>query len=250
MRTTAGISVLAMRRLLRSLTGTRGQALPMAMGALALGALLVTPLLTGASTNSTATSLVGKRAIERYSMDAGIEWSGWRLLSNPRLTTVTSYTAAPLQPEPATVNGQAFPVTEIRYVAGSGAVEAQSPAWQGGGGDKCYPVSASDAGTLSARVTVNAGQVWVALLASGAACARPGGLAALSGGSPYAADLTLAAAGDYQVLVGVDSASSGTLAMSVPAATYEVQSSVGPRSSVARLVAGYSGLRVVSWQLN
>jgi hypothetical protein len=220
------------------------------MGALAIGALLVTPLLTGASTDSTATGIVGARALDRYSADAGIEWSGWRLLSNPRLTTATSYTAAPLQPFPATVNGQAFPATQIRFVSGAGAVEARSPAWQGGGGDKCYAVSASDAGTLSIRATVNSGQVWAALLASGAPCVRPGGLAPLSGASPYGADFTLAAAGDYQVLIGVDTATSGTLSMSVPAATYDVQSTVGARSSVARLVAGYSGVRVVSWQLN
>jgi hypothetical protein len=220
------------------------------MGALALGALLVTPLLTGASTNSKATNIVGQRALERYSMDAGIEWSGWRLLSNPRLTTATSYTAAPLQPFPATVNSQAFPATQIRYVAGANAVEVKSPAWQGGGGDKCYAVSASDAGTLSVRITVDSGQVWAALLPSAAPCTRPGGLTALSGSSPYRADFALSAAGDYQVLIGVSTATTGTLTMSVPAATYDVQSALGARTSVARFVAGYSGVRVVSWQLN
>lgn len=242
--------MMRLHRLLHSRKGSRGQALPIAMAALAIGAILVTPLLTGASTNSTATGLVGNRALERYSMDAGIEWSGWRLLSNPRLTAATSWTATPLQPFPTTVNGQAFPATQIRFVPGAGAVEATNPAWQGGGGDRCYAVSASDAGTLSIRVTVNAGQVWAALLAAGAPCTRPGGLQPLSGPSPYGADFTLAAPGDYQVLIGVDTASSGTLSMSVPAATYDVQSTIGARSAVARLVAGYSGVRVVSWQLN
>ena len=222
----------------------------MAMGALALGALLVTPLLTGASTNSKATGLIGQRAIERYSMDAGVEWSGWRLLSNPRLTAATSYTAVPLQPFPATVNGQAFPATQIRFIAGAGAVEATSPPWQAGGGDKCYAVSASDMGTLSVRVTVDSGQVWAALLAAGAPCVRPGGLQPLSGASPYGADFALAAAGTYQLLIGVDTATSGTVDLSVPAATYEVRSDSGSRSVIARLVAGYSGVRVSSWQLN
>ncbi len=242
--------MIHVRRWVHSLMGSRGQALPMAMGALALGALLVTPLLTGASTNSKATGLVGKRAVERYSMDAGVEWSGWRLLSNPRLTTATSYTTVPLQPFPATVNGQAFPATEIRFVASAGTVEAMNPAWQAGGGDKCYAVSVSDVGTLSVRVTVNSGQVWAALLAGGAPCTRPVGLQALSGASPYGADFGIAAEGDYQLLIGVDTATTGTVAMSVPAATYEVQSTVGARNVVARLVAGYSGVRVVSWQLN
>jgi hypothetical protein len=221
-----------------------------AVAALALGALLVTPLLSGASTGSKYTNSVGARAKERYSMDAGVEWSGWLLLSNPLLTADTNFGAAPLQPLPATVNGAPFLVTEIRFVAGAGAVEAQNPAWQAGGGDKCYTFSASDAGTLSARITVDAGQVWAAMLPAGAPCARPIGLQPLAGASPYGADFALASAGSYQLLIGVDTATAGTVALSVPAATYEVRSVSGGRSVVARLVAGYSGVRVASWQLN
>lgn len=183
-------------------------------------------------------------------MDAGVEWSGWRLLSNPRLTTDPSFSAVPLQPFPASVNGGSFPVTEIRFVAGTGAVEAQQPVWQGGGGDQCYTFSAADAGTLSARVTVDSGQVWMALLAVGSPCVRPPGQQPLSGASPYGADFALTSAGTYQLLVGVSTATTGTVSMSVPAATYEVRSVVGSRSVIARLAAGYSGVKVASWQLN
>jgi hypothetical protein len=220
------------------------------MGALALGIILIAPLLNGASGGSKATGLVGRSAIERYSMDAGIEWSGWRLISDPRLTVVTSFTAAPLAPFPATVNGAAFPQTEIRYVAGETAVEAQAPPWQSGGGDKCYTVSASEAGTLSAQITVDAGQVWLALLADGAPCVKPGGLGSLGSAPRVSADFTLASAGAYQLLVSTDAATAGTVELSVPAATYEVRSIIGSRSTIARLVAGYSGVRVASWQPN
>jgi hypothetical protein len=219
------------------------------MGALALGAILITPLLTGAATGSQATNLVGMRAKERYSMDAGVEWSGWRLLSNPQLTTVTSFAAAPLQPFPATVNGSSFPATDIRFVSAAGAVEAQSPAWQGGGGDRCYTFSASDAGTLSARITVGSGTVQAALISSAASCALPGGTPTLPGGSPYGADFALAAAGTYKLVLST-TATTGTLQLSVPAATYEVRSVSGSRNVIARLVAGYSGVRAGSWQLN
>jgi hypothetical protein len=241
-----------LREVAFALKGTRAQALPIAMGALALGAILITPLLVGAGTASQATNLVGLRAKERYSMDAGVEWSGWRLLSDPRLTTVTSFTAVPLQPLPAAVNGASFPATDIRFVNGAGAVEAQTPAWQGGGGVKCYAFSASEAGTLSVRVTVPSvtvpsGTVTAALLPAAASCALPGG--APAGGSPFGADFPLPAAGAYQLLLST-TASSGTIQMSVPAATYEVRSAVGSRNVVARLVAGYSGVRVASWQLN
>jgi hypothetical protein len=216
------------------------------MGALALGAVLITPLLVGAGTGSQATNLVGMRAHERYSMDAGVEWSGWRLLSNPQLTAVTSFTAAPLQPFPPTVNGAPFPATDIRFVAGAGAVESQGPAWQGGG-VQCYTFSASDAGTLSVRITVPSGTVQAALLSAAASCALPGGTP--SGISPYGADFTLPAAGAYQLVVST-AAATGTLQLSVPAATYEVRSVVGSRNVIARLVAGSSGVRVASWQLN
>ncbi len=244
--------MMRMRRTLRrcgaSLTGARAQSLPIAMGALALGAILITPLLAGAGTDSQATNLVGARARERYSMDAGVEWSGWRLLSNPRLTAVTSFTSAPLLPFPATVNGSPFPATDIRFIAGAGAVETQSPAWQGGG-VQCYTFSASEAGTLSARITVPSGTVQVALLAGAASCALPGGTPVLGGGPPFGADFTLAAAGTYTLVLST-TAVSGTLQLSVPAATYEVRSVVGSRNVIARLVAGYSGVKVASWQLN
>lgn len=234
----------------RRMRSNCGQALPVAVAALAIGAVLITPLLLGAGTDANYTARVGRRAMERYSMDAGIEWSGWRLLSNPQITTDTSFNATVLAPYPATVNGAAFTSVQIRLVAGAGAVEAQNPAWQGGGGDHCYTVSASSSGTLSAKISVDSGQVWAALLAAGAPCVRPGGLPPLSGASPYGADFPLAAAGTYQLVIGVDMATTGTIELSVPAATYEVRSDSASRSVIARLVAGYSGVRVESWQLN
>jgi hypothetical protein len=227
-----------------------GQALPVAVAALAIGALLITPLLSGAGADLRVTNLTGKRALARYSMDAGIEWSGWRLLSNPVLTTDTSFTATPLQPLPGSVNGAPFPGTEIKRIAGAGAVEGQAPGWLSGGGDQCYSLSAAESGMLSARVSVDSGQVRLALLPIGAPCVRPAGLPALLGSSPFGADFALPAAGSYQLLVGVDTATTGTVSLSVPAATYEVRSVIGSRNVVARLVAGYSGVKVASWQLN
>jgi hypothetical protein len=229
---------------------TRGQALPLAVAALAVGALLVTPLLSGAATGSKAANAIGRRALERYSMDAGVEWSGWHLLSNPRLTADTVFSTAPLEPLPSSVNGAAFPATEIRYVAGAGAVESQVPAWISGAGDQCYTFSASEAGTVSARINVDGGHVWAALLNAADPCTRPAGLQPLSGSSPFGADVLLATPGTFKLLIGRDAATTGTIELSVPAATYEVRSVVGSRSVTARIVAGYSGVRIDSWQLN
>jgi hypothetical protein len=237
-------------RFWRSLRSSRGQALPVAIAAMAIGAVLVTPLLRGAGVSSRVTNAIGQRAQERYSMDAGIEWSGWRLMQNPTLTTDTSFSSAPISPLPAAINGAPFPTTEIRFVAGAGAVELQTPVWQPGGGDRCYAFSASDAGILTAQIDVDTGQVWAALLPAGASCSRPGGLEPLFGSAPYRADFDLPAASAYQLLIGVDTATSGTIAMTVPAATYEVRSMSGSRSAMARFVAGTEGVRVESWQLN
>ena len=228
----------------------RAQALPVAMVALALGAILLTPLLVGAATGTKAARVVGARALERYSMDAGVEWSGWLLMADPRLTTDTSFTAAPLMPYPPGLNSLPFPPTELRFVPNAGGVEALAPAWQPGGGDRCYDFDAAEAGTLSARVGVDSGQVWMALLPGAASCTRPPGLAPLAGVSPYGTDFPLPAPGSYRLLVATDTATTGTVEMSVPAATYDVRSSIGARNVTARLVAGYGGVRVVSWQLN
>lgn len=230
--------------------GDDGQALPIAVACLAVGAILIVPLLSGAGTDSRYTAQVGAMTKERYSLDAAIEWSGWRLISDPRLSTDPAYDAAPLQLLPPAVNGSPFPTDEIRYLPAAGAVETQTPAWQGGGGDKCYTFSAAEAGTLSVRVTVDSGGLWLALLPAAAVCTRPPGLQAQAGASPYGGDLTLPAAGTYQLLIGVDMATTGTLSMSVPAATYDVRATSGSRTSRARIVAGYSGIRISSWQLN
>jgi hypothetical protein len=242
-----------MRKLWTTLTvlrGERGQALPIAMGALALGIILVAPLLNGASGGSQATGQIGRQALERYSLDAGVEWSGWRLISDPEITAATSYTSAPLAPFPATVNGAGFPQTEIRYVPAAGAVEAATPAWQGGGGDRCYSLSIAEPGTLSARISVDAGQVWAELLNQSDPCVLGGSVTALGLAPEVGVDFAVTAPGTYRLLVRTDAATAGSIVLSVPAASYDVQATNGSRSLIARLVAGYSGVRVESWQLN
>lgn len=239
-----------LRRALIALKGERGQLLPTAMGALALGIILMTPLLSAASGGSQATGLTGRSALQRYSMDAGVEWSGWRLMADPLLSADTSFTATPLQPFPATVNGQAFPQTEIRYVANAGAVTASAPAWQSGGGDKCYPLQVAEDGTLSARIDVDAGQVWVALIAGGSPCVLPGGTPVLGSAPQVGADFAVTSGTSYQLLVRTDAATTGAIQLSIPARTYEVRSVVGPRNVVARIIAFFGGIRIDSWQLN
>jgi len=101
--------------------GEQGQALPLALVAFAVGVVVVTPFLTNVSVNVIASRRTEEAVADRYSADAGVEWGLWRLKNTPALTTITTYTEAPLQPTPAAINGDTFPTTKIRYVSSAGA---------------------------------------------------------------------------------------------------------------------------------
>ncbi len=126
-----------------------GQALPLALIALAVSAVLVTPFLTIVSVNVLASRQTDEVIADRYSVDAGMEWGLWRLKNDPALTTSATYTETPLQPTPAAINGDSFPTTEIRFVSGAGA-------------SNTYDLrSQRDGQTITARVTASASGVTV-----------------------------------------------------------------------------------------
>ncbi len=126
-----------------------GQALPLALIALAIGVVLVTPFLTIVSVNVIASRQTEEAIADRYSADAGMEWGLWRLKNDPALTTSTTYTETPLQPTPAAINGDSFPTTEVRFVSGGGA-------------SSTYALrSQRDGRIITARVTASASGVTV-----------------------------------------------------------------------------------------
>jgi hypothetical protein len=239
------------RRLCPLLAGaSSGQALPLALIALAIGAVLVTPFLTHVSVNLLASRRAEESIADYYSADAGIEWGLWRLKNDPTLTTNTSYDEAPLQPTPVSVNGASFPTTEIRFVSGVGASETITPTWQSGDGEKCYPFTTTDAGLIFAVVeTTDADSVWVTLLSESASCVKPGGLEPLSGTSPYTVQFGSEPAGSYQILVETDPASSGTLTIIYPIASYDLRSERDGRTITTRATASTNAVTIISWQL-
>ena len=123
-----------------------GQALPLALIALAVGVVLVTPFLTTVSVNVIASRHAEEAIANRYSTDAGMEWGLWRLKNDPTLTTSTTYTETPLQPTPAAVNGDSFPTTEIRFVSSAGASVSYDLRSQRGGRTIVARVTASPSG--------------------------------------------------------------------------------------------------------
>jgi len=233
------------------LTGVEaGQALPLALVALAVGTLLVTPFLTNVSVNILASRQTNEAIADYYSADAGIEWGLWRLKIEPTLTTTTEYIEAPLQPTPASINDDSFPTTEIRFVSGAGASETITPDWQEGGGAKCYGFTSTDAGSIFAVVEVEASNVWVTLLSGSDDCVKPGGLGALSGGSPYTVEFPAQPAGSYQVLVQTAPPGSGTLTINYPIASYDLRSQRDGRVVTARATASTNAVKIISWQLD
>ena len=239
-----------MKRFLIWLNNASGQALPLTLVALALGTLLVSPFLVDASVNVLASRRVDSSIRNYYSADAGVEWALWHIKNNPSLTSSASYTAAPLQPTPAAVNGSTFPVTEVRYVANAGASETITPAWQAGSGPKCYAFTTTELGSVFGVVSTTATSVWIALLPGGAPCTRPVGLNPMTGASPYSVQFQNQAAGAYELLVETNPAGTGTITINYPVVSYDIRSAVNGRTIIVRATANVNAVRIISWQMN
>lgn len=231
----------------RAENGQSGQALPLALVALAIGAVLVAPFLTHVSASLLASRRTDAAIADQYSADAGIEWGLWRLKNDPTLTTSSAYTEAPLQPTPAAINGDAFPTTEVRFVSGAGASETITPTWQSGGGRKCYPFTSTDSGPVFVVIETDASTVR-ADLRSG--CSGGGGLPTLGGSSPYTLEFPGQPAGTRQIVVRTIPPSSGTLTINYPVASYDLRSERDGRSITVRATAGSNDVAIVSWQLD
>ncbi|MCK5433926.1 MAG: hypothetical protein KAI42_01385, partial [Dehalococcoidales bacterium] len=77
----------------------KGQTFPLALIALAVGSLVISPFLGHASSMLTGSRIYGQAISEQYSCDAGIEWGLWKLKptveTGDPLTISTTYDAAP-----------------------------------------------------------------------------------------------------------------------------------------------------------
>jgi hypothetical protein len=222
-----------------------GQALVLALAALAVGALLVTPFLTHVSVNVLASRHADEAMEDHYAADAGIEWGLWRLKDNPLLTTSTSFVAAPLQPTPATINSDAFPTTEVRRVPGANATQAITPAWQGGTGVQCYPFTSAEDGVVSVIVDTAAASVQADLRATCDGTSLP----SLPGSTPYLLQWTRSA-GTYQLVVRTGTAAAGSVSITFPAASYDLRSYRDDSIATVRATASESAVEVISWQLD
>ncbi len=96
------------------MNGEKGSTLPMALIALAMGALLIVPFLQHAYTGLKAAAISEELTVERYSADAGIEDAIWRLKVNKDGFTDSVTPDNPSASYSITVNGiEVFITVEI-----------------------------------------------------------------------------------------------------------------------------------------
>lgn len=227
---------------------SRGQVLPLALAALAIGTLLVSPFLVDASVNLLASRKIDASVKDYYSADAGVEWALWQLKGNPALTSSTSYVEAPLQPTPPAVNGAPFPTTEIRRVSG-GSTQTTALEEQSLGVARCYDFATTESGLLFGIVDVEADSVWMAFLPGSGPCDRPSGLGPMAETAPYRIQSSELPAGSYRLFVEVSPASTGLVTINYPVAAYDIRSQTNGRLITSRATVGQDSVKIVSWQM-
>ncbi len=130
----------------RTLREEKGQALALALIALAAGFLLVTPFLNSVSTKLLASRKYRASIVEQYAGDAGIEDAIWRVRFEGVVITPGSTLSYALD-EP--FNGITASVSVTRVSGGQGGGQGQ-----GGAGGKNYDI-VSSAGDTTDEVSVN-----------------------------------------------------------------------------------------------
>lgn len=232
----------------------KGQAMPLAILALALGTLVITPFLSHASSNLIGSSIYEQGITELYSCDSGIEWALWRLKNDPVLTTNTTYDSTPLEPIPSQINGSSFPTTELRFVEDAGATETITPDWQDGEGEHNYDFQASDKGSITVLIgNITASKPVITELSY-----VPGQPDyEFQGDGPYIAEFEISSAGSYNILVTLPKENKYgplgpdpiTISITYPIASYDIRAQKGDHTITVRATASYLATRVISWQI-
>jgi hypothetical protein len=224
----------------------KGQTFPLALIALAVGSLVISPFLGHASSMLTGSRIYGQAISEQYSCDAGIEWALWKLKGNPELTTNTSYDAAPLEPIPSEINNSSFPTTEIKFVEGGEDSKIETVEWEttGQGWDD-HPLYMPGPGTLDLLIETEAEFVKVKLLGD-----KPKEYNLFF--PPFELELQIGSAGFYIIQVETPNFTglvSMTITTTYPAAIYDIRAQKDNSIITAQAKASYLGVGVISWQV-
>ena len=223
----------------------KGQTFPLALVALAVGSLVISPFLGHASSMLNGSRIYGQAMTEQYSCDAGIEWALWRLMEDPLLTTGLDYDSTPLEPLPSEINSSSFPTTEIKFVVDSEVSETETLEWISDPGWKyVYWLEMPGPGTINLAFETEANHLKVWLDQTQVYNEI---------GPPYD-ELELVIDPDDYDYIQVQTPSDGVLVtMTVTfvyaAAVYDIRAQKEDTSITARAEASYLGVGVISWQV-
>ena len=112
----------------------KGQALPLALGALALGALLVTPFLGAVSVHSIASRIYNSSMLQQYSSDAGVEDAIWSLTSGSLAAQLAAPGDTASYSLSESVNGISPSISVTRDEVIIASDDFESGGWSGGSG--------------------------------------------------------------------------------------------------------------------
>ena len=223
----------------------KGQVLPLALLALALGSVVITPFIGYASSSLIGSRIYEEVMTEQYSADAGVEWALWKLKGNPLLTTNTAYHADSLEPIPSEINGPSFPTTEIRFVEDSEDSEETTLEWRSDPGWKyVYELEMEGPGTVTLEFETAAEHVKVWL----------GQTVVYNELGPPYEELVLQINSEGTYIIQVQTPSDGVLVIMVvtttyPAAIYDIRAQQDNSIITVRAKASYLGIGVISWQV-
>ena len=224
----------------------KGQTFPLALIALAVGSLVISPFLGHASSMLTGSRIYGQAISEQYSCDAGIEWALWKLKGNPlELTDNTSYDAAPLGTTPSGINGPSFPTTEIRFVEDGEHSKEETVEWVTEPGWNEHLLDMPGPGTLDLMIETEAPFVKVKLLGD-----KPKEYNLFF--PPFELELQIGSAGIYIIQVetpGYTGLVTMTITTTYPAAIYDIRAQKDNTIITARAEASNLRVGVRSWQV-
>ncbi len=114
--------------------GEKGQVLPLALVALAIGSVVITPFISHASSSLIGSRIYGQAIAEQYSADAGVEHAIWRLTDDGLADELPSPGDSTTYQVSETVNGVAPNITVTRDMVTIASDDFESGGWSGGSG--------------------------------------------------------------------------------------------------------------------
>lgn len=136
---------------MRTMNREKGQVLPLALVALAIGTVIITPFIGHAGSNLIGSRIYAQAITGGYSSDAGIEHAIWRLTDDDLTSEIPSPGDTATYQLGETVNGIAPDITVTRDMAIIVSDGFESADWSGGSGWLADWANQGDASIVTGR---------------------------------------------------------------------------------------------------